>query len=253
MNGLCLELYKPDSESCRGLMAVYLYGFPGSSGKTEPVLRLVDAGYTVIQPHYRGTYDSIGEFSPITSISLLAEIESIIRSGELIEVKSNNIVRVPTNIDFVVGHSFGCFPALKGCGALIGVTKLLLLGPQIAFDVSESGVGSTEDGLEHFLYVERSRPLTYRLSDWSEGWKQLYDAKLDDMNSSVTSSLSSVMLVVGRNDKYFDVDLIARNGSDLVKKSLNGNYNVLINIVEHAGHGPSGLFDSVTLEYIEER
>ncbi|MCG9771618.1 hypothetical protein L1D59_23885, partial [Pseudoalteromonas piscicida] len=133
VNGICLEIYRDESKECNKL-AVYLFGFPGSAGKTEPVERLVSSGYTVIQPHYRGSYDSSGEFSPASSIELLAEIQEIVSTGDLVEVKKQQVICIPKNISLVLGHSYGCFAALKGCSVLTDIEKVVLLGPVLCFD-----------------------------------------------------------------------------------------------------------------------
>jgi esterase/lipase len=249
-NGLCIELYRPVVPNRDERLAVYFYGFPGSSGKTEPVVKLVDAGYTVIQPHYRGTYDSTGEFSPSTAMGTLREIADIIQKGVLVEIKNGSKVHIPTKIDFVVGHSFGCFPALKGSIDVNGVKKILLMGPQISFNQDGDGVGSTEDGNMHFYYVKNSRPHTYRLGAWASGWEQLYDAKLDGVSGVAPVTLDKVMVVIGENDKYFNVDLVRQNSQQIVHKSLLGDYTVNINVVKDVGHGPKGLFNNETMKFI---
>ena len=113
-NGLCIELYRPVVPNRDERLAVYFYGFPGSSGKTEPVVKLVDAGYTVIQPHYRGTYDSTGEFSPSTAMGTLREIADIIQKGVLVEIKNGSKVHIPTKNSLCCGSQLWMFSCTKG-------------------------------------------------------------------------------------------------------------------------------------------
>lgn len=250
-NGLCLESYASDFDEAKGI-AVYLFGFPGSAGKSEPVERLCSAGYHVIVPHYRGSYDSSGLMGPEQAIDLLSEVKDALSRGYLEEIKNGKRVRVPKTIDLVLGHSFGSFAALKGAAKLDGLSRLLLMGPQISFDLGSSGIGLNEDGKFHFDYVTRARPLTYRLSG-REDWEKLYDGGFEGSFGNCATDLEKVLVVVGSNDKYFSSELIQKNGKEIVRRSLQRDVSVEIQVVDGAGHGPSGLFTEKAIEFIGNR
>lgn len=248
VDGLCLEVYRDESIEAPEL-AVYLFGFPGSAGKTEPVERMVAAGYTVIQPHYRGCYDSSGEFTPASSIELLSELQDIISKGKLIEVKKQSEILIPKNISLVLGHSYGCFAVLKGCSVLRKLKKIVLMGPVLCFEQGPKGIGYDEDGDYHYKYVTRSRPLTYRLGAW-DNWENAYAGKLDSLSFEAPKSLKEVHLVIGENDNYFNMELLRKNSENIVRNTLKeGSYSINLDVVDGVGHGPKGLFTKKILSF----
>jgi len=241
--GLACDVFIPDDVR-PGRLGLYLYGFPGSIGEAAPTRAFLQSGYPVVQPHYPGTYDSAGECSPSTAMEMVRILGNALKGGSLESVKDGSPIVLPHAVTTCVGHSYGCFVALRGAACLEGLRQLILLGPAVAYGPGK--VGLREDGGAHVNYVRRSRPFTYRGLDPTD-WAAFYAGAYDGPVGRAPDSLLEIDLRVGADDKYFDTAVLLEHASEVVKEALPGAPEARIKVVADAGHGPAGLLDDIIL------
>jgi pimeloyl-ACP methyl ester carboxylesterase len=198
-DGLCADLYLPAGKPSIGT-AAYLYGFPGSMGQTDPVQQLVGFGFSVLQPHFPGTYDSSGDCTPEACLSVLSKLGEMVQSGTLPNAKNGKNISGVEPISVLVGHSFGAYAALHGCAPLKDVQEIFLLGPAIAFSKSLDGIGLDEDVDKQFSYIRSTRPFTYRLGGRNE-WRDLYSGSHDRSAVRNAGKIRQVVVVRGEDDR----------------------------------------------------
>ncbi|PTX56823.1 hypothetical protein C8N43_1488 [Litoreibacter ponti] len=238
-DGLCADLYVPEGRPSIGT-AVYLYGFPGSMGQTDPVQQLVKFGFSVLQPHFPGSYDSSGKCTPAACFEVLGKLEAMVQSGTLPNAKNGKHISGVEPISVLVGHSFGAYAALHGCSPLQEVREIFLLGPAIAFSSSLDGIGLNEDVDKQFSYIQKTRPFTYRLGGKGE-WRELYSGSSDRDFEREAGKIERVFMVCGAADPYFNHELMEKNGEEIVRSVIRGDYEFFNKRVSGVAHGPAGL------------
>jgi hypothetical protein len=232
-NGLAGDVYYDERRqpSCAGL---FLYGFPSFVGPNEVTRTLTSAGILSVQPHYFGTYDSRGLYSPSSLIETCTTVQQLFDRGYVSQAKDGNPYHLP-NLKICVAHSFGCLTAVRGISALTTVELLILLAPAVHYRRSAPDFGLNEDGPAHLEYVRRSHPFTYRLSD-AHDWENLLTGN-DPLPTSVTHpALKQVVAAVGENDKYFDKDALRTSLPMIIKAYCGDKVDVGFHVVKGATH-----------------
>ncbi len=84
-NGLAGDLFYPDpSRKITAKSAgLYLFGLPSFIGQNEVTYALTANGVISCQPHYLGTFDSEGQFSPQSVIETCIKVQEIFDSGSV--------------------------------------------------------------------------------------------------------------------------------------------------------------------------
>jgi len=249
VKGIACDVYYPEDIEPNGKAGLYLHGFPGSIGVNIVIAYLLNEGYTVLQPHYPGTYDSDGRCEPETAISMIKEVAQGISDGRVENIKKKELISIPKNIEICVGHSFGCFVALRGSRYLPSLKTLILLGPAITYGSNENSCGLKEDGDFHVNYVRRSRPFTYRLGS-TAAWRNLYRGTMDVIEDKIKGNAKYVIGIVGTEDKYFDLAVLRENFENIIRAYIPSvNVSKLI-MVENASHDSKTLLRSGTINRI---
>ena len=182
-------------------------------------------------------------------MTVFAAIEKAVCGGGAVGVKKMKELEVPAGPSICVGHSFGCFPALRAAGDLPDVRALVLLAPAIAYGRGENGCGLDEDGEKHVAYVSRSRPHTFRLGS-QDAWHRLYSGELDLGDSRNVESLRMVLGVVGEDDPYFDQETLSRRFEPIVRHHIGGTIDVRFSVSRGAAHGAKGLLGDEEIEWM---
>ena len=158
-----------NNEKC----ALFLYGFPATVGSNKLTELMVDCGYTVLHPHYYGTYDSIGDFTPFSAFDTVKEIVKITRKSTVRNLKSNADYLLPKKISICIGYSFGAFVLKNAVHVLVDLENVLLISPVMSNNPLNRLCWVNENGQDHLDYVIRTRPLTYRIKDKTD-WLHEY-------------------------------------------------------------------------------
>lgn len=203
--GLAADVYSDGEFERTSEAGIYVYGFPGSTGPNPLTRFFTVRGVTMVQPHYFGTYDSAGLFSPGSAITSIDQVADVLSRGGTEDVKAHAPLDLPRNVTTLVGHSFGAFAALRAAKHISTLNTLILMGPAITFGKGTLGCGVHEDGEWQVSYVRRSRPYTYRLSSDDE-WFAMYRGDHNPpKDPEETSRLARVVGLVGSQDKYFEL------------------------------------------------
>jgi hypothetical protein len=238
--GIISDLYfnaEINEKSC-----IYFYGFPATIGNNSLTHELVKRNITVLQPHYPGTYDSDGDFTPQNSIEMVNSISQTISKNEFVDVKKNKNVCLP-KIKYAVADSFGCFIALKSLVFLPNLEKLILFSPAITYGLTDTPSGFIESGPDFLNYVRRSRPFTYRLGS-IDSWLEFYSGKLNyKLHDIKNSNLKEVIGVVGKNDASFDMDVLKLNFSKIVINNTNSSVSTRLIFVNNGKHSINSLIN----------
>lgn len=242
LDDMAVDVVAP-SHAVPAVSAVYLYGLPGTVGVNRVSRVLSERGWLVLHPHYPGTYDSGGRFTPEAALTTLAVVARAV-GRSVASVRDGADIAIPP-ITLVVGHSFGCFVALRSIACVRTAAALVLLGPAIAFAPGPDGCGLRREMTDHYSFVLRSHPHTYRLAPRS-AFDALYSGKLDALSADAPASLRSVVGIVGATDPAFDIALFADRFDPVVRKTLSGRFDCTLTVVE-AGHDVDDLAMGLSL------
>ncbi|MFJ5306792.1 alpha/beta hydrolase family protein [Streptomyces sp. NPDC088350] len=215
-------------------LAIFLPGLPDFIGPTALTTELVRHGVTVLQPHLAGTYDSDGLFSPDGCRDTLRQTSKAISEGGLVPAGGSRPLNVePTKIS-LIGHSFGGITALRWFGELQGLNSLFFTSAALHYSRQSPDYGLDEDGRASFESLAASNPHTYRVGDM-EAWDPILTG-IDPLPSHPLGAVSSVKLIYGASDKYFDLDAVRENAPDLVSAYVDVDRGVSLEVVPGAGH-----------------
>jgi pimeloyl-ACP methyl ester carboxylesterase len=238
-DSICCEVVTGNDTS-RGA-ALVLLGFPATIGESPLTAFIVDTGFAVVQPHYAGTYDSAGAFTPESARSTVDSVVRALSAGSVRDLKSQQTRELPPEVTLCVGYSFGAHIAFHVLHTLNRLEHLLLLSPAVTYGDDKTGFESED--LEFMDYVKRSRPLTYRIGD-IKFWKALFDGH--DNHFTSTEHAFKVGAVVGSNDSSIDADKLGAGLPDVLERAApNANYSKLLR-VNGGGHSAGSLLNQST-------
>jgi len=248
--GIICDVYEPKSGSTP-YAAIFLYGFPATIGENSATDLLLSCGFTVLQPHYSGTYDSDGLFSPQSAIETLQTLIEAMSSGEAYDLKKEFLRTLPTDAVICVGYSFGCMIALRALPYLSCLRTLLLVSPALSYGNAPLRSGFREGGPEFLDYVRRSRPFTYRLAE-ALFWNELYSGAFNDPTGPPSESLRSIVGLVGRQDPAFDLELLQQNFISVIQRYTNVQADIKLVVVEDGDHRINSLIKDQNKQMLKE-
>jgi len=233
-HGLCCDVfYRKDVTN--GKCALFLYGFPATLGSNSLTEILVNSGYTVLHPHYYGTYDSSGDFTPLSAYRTVEVIGNIVDNGNVLDLKSNKQIQIPTTIDICVAYSFGAFVLKHTLKYMNKVRAILLFSPVMSNNINNKTCWVNIDGQEHLDYVIRTRPYTYRINDLSI-WKDQYVNDNVDHVDKLSSSVVKVAWFYGRNDPAIEEELLINKYLMATKNCISETADIEFVCIENGGH-----------------
>jgi hypothetical protein len=211
-NGLAGDVYYPHPNT--GIKpktaGMYLFGFPSFIGPIEVTTALVADGLLSFQPHYYGSYDSDGLFSPNSVVETSKTSQALFDRGYITRMPDGSKFELPEKLEILIGHSFGCFAAIRAVPFLKTLKVLVLLAPTIHYSRTNPDFGVDEDGVAQIESVRISNPKTYRLAS-AEEWRVPMLGQDPIPNLGNHPTLEEVVVVVGENDKYFDLKALRAN------------------------------------------
>lgn len=246
--GLCCDVYynkKKNIHKC----ALFLYGFPATIGSNDLTELLVDRGYTVLHPHYYGTYDSTGDFSPQSAFETVKTIVEIVNGSLVRNLKSNAMYKLPDIITICIGYSFGAYVLRNTVQYLKDLEEVFLFSPVMSNNPTNKLCWVNENGLEHLNYVMRTRPFTYRIKDkaiWMERYvNDVYTERKHEIND-----IKNVLWFYGKNDDAMIEYKIKEKYLEATKECISGNANVAIYCVDDGDHGINTLIKDETIKIL---
>lgn len=246
--GLCCDVYYNKNKN-NNKCALFLYGFPATIGSNELTEFLVDRGYTVLHPHYYGTYDSIGDFSPQSAYKTVEVINEIVKNSLVKNLKKNTVYKLPNKISICIGYSFGAYVLRHTIQYLNELEEVLLFSPVMSNNPENKLCWVNENGEEHFNYVMRTRPFTYRIKD-KEAWMREYVNDLQEEKRIGVNSIKNVLWLYGKNDDAMIENEIKEKYLDSTKDCISNTANVAIFCVDEGSHGINTLMNDETIRIL---
>lgn len=119
---------------------------------------LAKLGYNIFVPRYAGTWESDGEFSPLTSAASIEKTIEVVKRGSALDAYGQNDVSWQTNDATltIIGFSYGALPALVNNNR---VARTLLLMPFVTVIDGDSSADDIKGTLE---FVQRGYKNVYR-------------------------------------------------------------------------------------------
>lgn len=244
-NGLAGDIYYPDP-SC-GVeptsAGIFLFGFPFFVGPNEVSTALVSAGMMSFQPHYYGSYDSEGVFSPESLIETCKTSQALFDRGFVTKMPEKKQTALNPKLELCIGHSFGTFAAIRAVQYFHTLKVLVLLAPTIHYSHQDPDMGVNEDGLENLEAVRLTNPHTYRLAN-NDAWRDVLTGKDPIPSLPDHPTLKDVYVIVGEKDKYFNHPVFEKMIPTIVKGYCGKKAKITFLRLKNVAHAiNSGLLD----------
>lgn len=213
---------------------LWLFGLPQFVGPNEVTRAYVETGVVSFQPHYIGTYDSGGIFSPVGIHRTCRKSQELFDRGYVMQINNQKPFHLPP-LEFCVGHSFGSLVALRGVQYLHTLKVLFLMGPTVHYRRSNPDFGNKADGPKILDQVRKSNPKTYRVAS-SEEWDEIMSGREPLPRLNDHPSLQEVVVVVGERDNYVDIGALEKNLPILVEAFCGKSIKYSFVVVPEGGH-----------------
>jgi esterase/lipase len=138
-------------------LVVFCLGLPQYPSSYHPFIQtLVSCGYDILIPKYKGTYESVGEFSLQSSIETVQITIKALQENSLTDLYTGLPITLPRDETTLVGFSYGGFVA-RFVPEQELVKKLVLLMPFV--DVQAHG---REELKKDLAFLEKAYSHVYR-------------------------------------------------------------------------------------------
>lgn len=234
--GLAGDVFYPTAAGCSPTgSGLFLYGLPAFIGQNEVTYSLIKANLVSIQPHYVGTYDSAGAYSPASVLETCKLTQALCSNGGVRQTTKNNAFFALPPLRIAVGHSFGSLAVLRAARVLTTVTQIVLLAPTVHYRKKDPDYGNRADGFAILQSIRQAHPYTYRLAPDSE-WDELMSGN-DPLPEAVDHpTLRSVTAIVGDEDPYLSWEPLEATLPSVVRAYCGMRASLKIVRVPKAGH-----------------
>ena len=237
------DIFYPSSARAKPKAAgIFLYGLPAFIGQNEVTYSLINANLVSFQPHYLGTYDSGGLYSPQSVVETCRHTQSIFTRGVVEQTTKDDAPYSLPPLRLAVGHSFGTLALLRGVRHLTTITTLVLLAPTVHYGRGEADFGNKADGLAILRSIRLAHPFTYRLAP-PETWYDLLTGNDALPVPADHPTLKEVIAVGGEDDPYLDWKPLERNLPRIVRAYCGDRVKLKIVRVPSAGHNLAELVE----------
>lgn len=240
-NELCCDVYY-NKEKNNKKTVIFFYGFPATIGSNILTEFLTNNGYTVLHPHYYGSYDSALDFSPTNCCLTVKTILSIVAKGKVINLKTNQYYNLPQEIEMCVGYSFGAYVLRKSINYLENIQSILLISPVPVSDMKNSNCWVDEPGDEHLQYVMNTRPYTYRIKNLSD-WEEKYINDHNELKKH-NNKIKNVLWIYGEEDSSIINSQIVRKYVISSKEYFSESANTKLLAIQEGSHSIDTLINS---------
>lgn len=241
--GLCCDVFYNKKKNINKSV-LFLYGFPATIGANNITDLLVENGYTVLHPHYYGTYDSEGDFTPQSAFKTVEIIVEILKESMVRNLKSNTMYKLPNTISMCIGYSFGAYVLRHTIQHLKDVENILFFSPVMSNNPTNQLCWVNENGHDHLNYVLRTRPYTYRIKDKS-AWMKEY---VNDVYKECVceNRVKNVLWFYGKKDEAMVEEKINEKYLQATKSCISINADASIYCIKEGDHGINTLLNEET-------
>ena len=159
-NGIIYDIAFPDVS--KKTLIILLPGLPEYPLPKQLMLDLANAGYFVIYPRYRGTFESDGEFlSRSPAYDILELLTFLEKTKKITELYSPSEKLIEFSKVVVLGPSFGGSVALHLSQLTEKISKYLVFAPVLDFK-SHGNIQSEQDLKNLLRFLEQGYKNVYR-------------------------------------------------------------------------------------------
>lgn len=231
------DLFLPEPEKANGVGIVWCPGLPNTPTAEDMSIPLSNAGFTVLQARYPGSWQSYGKFSPSNSIQGAIRGLELLKKGKSIDLATEKEIEWSTSRLVLVGSSYG--GGVAACA--LGMTDLaecaVLFCPLLEPAKQNEDSTQPEDDLKTLLpYLKRCHENVFREIDESE-WNDFITGRSQLNPSSHMERLINrrLLLIHGKDDKTIRYYHTERFYNTLQKNSSESKAQFLL--IDNVGHG----------------
>lgn len=143
-------------------VAIHLAGLPNAPNPIPGITEfLLDCGFSILQPHYPGSYDSGGTFDPYGAYRCVFEWADGLSNGTVVDIKSGETVG-PADVDLLSCHSYGTFTGMTALRRGFSPRFAVFFTTSFAYGKAGYAFGQIGDRSEDARWVVEGFPLTFR-------------------------------------------------------------------------------------------
>ncbi|WP_181347825.1 S9 family peptidase [Thalassobacillus sp. CUG 92003] len=163
------ELYLPEQAHHNGIGIVWLPGLPNKPTAEDMGLPLSEAGFTVFQPRYPGSWQSYGSFGPATSVEGARLGLELLDRGRAMNLNTETEVTWSVQHLVLIGNSYGGGIAVSALAASSLADAAIAFCPLLEPSRQNTYRALPEDDLTTlYPYLKRAHENVFRHLDETE-------------------------------------------------------------------------------------
>ncbi|WP_219837600.1 S9 family peptidase [Paenibacillus sp. R14(2021)] len=231
------DLFLPERDRANGVGIVWCPGLPNTPTAEDMSSPLSNAGFTVLQARYPGSWQSYGKFGPSSSIEGAIQGLELLSKGSTIDLSTEEIVEWSVNRLVLVGNSYG--GAVAACALAVSdlADSAVLFCPLLEPAQQNAELTEPESDLTTLLsYLKRCQENVFRHIDENEWNEFLVGSSLLNPPSHISKLVNRKMLLIhGKEDDTIRSYHTERFYNSLIAESNDVKAQLLV--VDGVGHG----------------
>ncbi len=222
------EISKPQN------VIIVAYGMPGApvQRNTPFVIKAVERGFTIVAPHYIGTFDSYGKFNIENAVSTIIKTAEFVHKGEGKNMLKDSLVKWQIKAITLLGWSFGGSVALVAGAKSPYVNKIIAISAPTDYRTHAKSYNEEKlEGLSKTMSL--LYPNTWRI-DPQEAWSKFLKGKLDLNAIDYVNKLNrkEILFIHGTNDTVVN----SKRAKELYEKLDKNKFKKEILLLKDKGH-----------------
>ncbi|NBD28389.1 alpha/beta hydrolase family protein [Paenibacillus glycinis] len=231
------DLFLPDPDKDNGVGIVWCPGLPNTPITEDMSIPLSNAGFTVLQTRYPGSWQSYGKFGPISSIQGAIRGLELLSRGKTLDLATEMEVQWSTNRLILAGSSYGGGVAACAFGLTDLADAAVLFCPLLEPAKQNADITQPESDLNTLLpYLMRCHENVFREIDENE-WSDFLSGRSPLNPPSYVDQLINrrMLLIHGKDDETIRYYHTERFYNTLHEASEDTQAQLIL--VEDIGHG----------------
>lgn len=190
--------FLPTNAQCVGTL-ILCDGLPSVPKQKILMESLASAGFFVVFPRYRGTWESGGEFLKKSPVQDILKIIREVKTGYLVDLFNKEKIRIPSKRIVVLGSSFGGSVALA-LADNDSVAKIVALSPIV--DFVQHGNKKEQNLIKLGSFIKTAFGESYRFSISS--WRKLVQGRILNPSRISSNKKENVLICFDSSDSEID-------------------------------------------------
>lgn len=201
--------FSPAENESRGVVII-CDGFPSVPRQKELLSYLSAAGYFIIFPRYRGTWESDGEFLKESPAKDIEDVINFIKNNKIKELYVGKEFDIRDKNIHLLGSSFGGSVALSLVES-DDVNKIIALSPVVDFKMHNKD-GNEQDLLWVRDFIKQAFDQGYRFKD--ECWNKMVSGDIFNPKQKLNEKeAEKISIIYDQSDKEIDYKKIENYAS----------------------------------------